>query len=68
MLNTKTALFSSTLVNLPYGIAVYLIVDFLVYSVEFVSREIHLFSLKQKFYQIDVAVGLLRIKLDQPND
>ncbi len=68
MLNTKNALFASTLVHLPYGIGVYMIVDFLVYSVEFVSREINLFSLKQKFYQIDVAVGLLRIKPDQPND
>ena len=63
----KTSLFSSTLSTIPFGILVYALVDFLVFSVEFVSREIHLFNLRQKFYQIDVCVGLLRIKINNNN-
>ncbi len=38
MINLKTTLFSSTLSTIPFGVLVYVLVDYLAFSVEFVSR------------------------------
>ncbi len=62
LVNLYNTLFTQVIYTIPAAMVIYYLIDVYVYGIEFLSRDISLFSLKQKFYQVQVCMSLLRLK------